>query len=62
MPARDRNLSPCDRMIARRRRRFIRDWILVLIAVGLAITAGVFRSDRGRSERGQSTGVAAFVR
>lgn len=53
MPARDRN---------QRRRRFIRDWILVLIAVGLAITAGVFRSDRGRSERGQSTGVAAFVR
>ncbi|MDB5450611.1 MAG: hypothetical protein JWQ52_1739 [Phenylobacterium sp.] len=53
MPARDRN---------QRRRRFIRDWILVLIAVGLAITAGVLRSDRGRSERGQSTGVAAFVR
>ncbi|HEV7384762.1 MAG TPA: hypothetical protein VGN89_07770, partial [Phenylobacterium sp.] len=40
------NLSPSDRLLARRRRIFVRDWGLVLIALGLAIVAGVVRGDR----------------
>jgi hypothetical protein len=39
------NLSPSDRLLARRRRIFVRDWVLVLIALGLAIVAGIFRGD-----------------
>lgn len=34
--------SPADRLLARRRTSFIRDWILVLVALGLASAAGVF--------------------
>ncbi len=40
-------LSPYERVMRRRRRTLVRDWILVAIALGLAITAGVFRNDRG---------------
>jgi hypothetical protein len=56
------NLSPCDRMLARRRRTFIRDWILVLIALGLAMGAGVFHPGRGPSGHGPPAHAAAFAR
>lgn len=62
MPVKDPNLSPVDRILASRRRTFIRDWILVLIALGLAISAGVFRSDRSPSEPSRHASPAAFVR
>jgi hypothetical protein len=38
-------LSPYDRVMRRRRRSLLRDWILVAVALVLAITAGVFRND-----------------
>jgi len=55
------SLSPGDRFLARRRRIFLRDWLLVLIALGLAIASGAFRSDRSQSANGRPD-PAAFVR
>jgi hypothetical protein len=46
---RDRSLSPCDRLLARRRRAFARDWILVLVALGLMAAAGAFRPSLSRA-------------
>ncbi len=46
MSLKDSTLSPCDRLLARRRKVFIRDWILVLIALGLLIAAGAFHRER----------------
>ena len=42
-------MSPCDRLLARRRRAFARDWILVLIALGLMVAAGAFRPPLSRA-------------
>jgi hypothetical protein len=61
MSLKDSNLSPCDRLLAHRRNIYRRDWILVLIALGLAIAAGTFRSDRSPSAHGRPA-PAAFVR
>jgi hypothetical protein len=61
MSLNDSNLSPADRFLANRRKIFLRDWILVLIALGLAIAAGTFRSDRSLSKQG-GPHPAAFVR
>jgi hypothetical protein len=61
MPLKDLNPSPCDRLLAHRRNIFLRDWILVLIALGLAIAAGTFRSDRGLSAHSRAD-PAALVR
>ena len=61
MSLKDSNPSPYDRLLARRRTIFLRDWILVLIALGLAIAAGAFRSDRSQSAHGRAD-PGAFVR
>jgi hypothetical protein len=45
MPLKDSSLSPSDRFLAHRRKIFLRDWILVLVALGLAIAAGAFYRD-----------------
>jgi len=37
------DLSPCDRLLARRRAIFLRDWILALIALALVVAASLFR-------------------
>jgi hypothetical protein len=58
----DSSLSPYDRILASRRRTFVRDWILVLIALGLAIAASVFRSDRSPSEPSRPASPAAIAR
>ena len=55
MPTEHPNLSPCDRMIRRRERIFIRDWILVLVALGLALAAGAFRPDHRGHEAGRAS-------
>ena len=49
MSVRDSNLSPSKRFLAHRRKIFLRDWILVLIALGLAMAAGAFHNDRIKS-------------
>ena len=49
MSVKDLSLSPSDRFLARRKTVFLRDWILALIALGLALAAGVFHSERGPS-------------
>lgn len=62
MSVRDSNLSPSERFLAHRRKIFLRDWILVLIALGLAIAAGAFNSDRIRSHESPVTSSAAVAR
>jgi hypothetical protein len=47
MSVKDSNLSASDRFLARRRTVFLRDWILALVALGLALAGGVFHSERG---------------
>jgi hypothetical protein len=59
---RDRNLSPYDRLAARRRRTFIRDWILVLIALGLMAAAGAFHPSLNRAEPGQPASATTVPR
>jgi hypothetical protein len=54
-------LSPYDRIMRRRRRTLARDWILVLIALGLAAAAGLFRGDRPTSEAPAATVSAPAV-
>jgi hypothetical protein len=49
MPLKDSSPSPSDRFLAHRRKIFLRDWILVLVALGLAIAAGAFHTDRIKS-------------
>jgi hypothetical protein len=61
MSLKDPHPSPADRLLARRRVIFVRDWILVLIALGLAIAAGTFSSDRNPPAHGHPA-PAAFVR
>jgi len=58
----DAGLSPCDRLMARRRTIFVRDWILVLIALGLATAAGAFHGDRGPSHDTPAAASSAAVR
>lgn len=53
MPFNAPRMSPSERFLARRRRIFLRDWILVLIALGLAMAAGAFRPDRNLAEHGR---------
>jgi hypothetical protein len=62
MSLKDSSLSPCDRPLAPRRTIFIRDWILVLIALGLLIAAGAFHRDRGPASDGPEAVSAATVR
>ena len=62
MPVKESDLSPCDRFLAHRQRIFIRDWILVLIALGLAIAAGAFHSDRIGSHESPVANSAAVAR
>jgi hypothetical protein len=62
MTVKESGLSPYDRFMAHRRRIFLRDWILVLIALGLAIAAGAFNSDRIRSHESPVTSSAAVAR
>ncbi len=61
MSLNDSSLSPCDRLLAHRRRVFLRDWILVLIALGLALAAGAFRGDRIKSHEAPAATSAAIV-
>jgi hypothetical protein len=51
MSTRETSPSPCDRILAHRRQIFLRDWLLVLIALGLAIAAGAFHSDHSKSPK-----------
>jgi hypothetical protein len=62
MPLKDSSLSPCDRFLADRRQTFLRDWILVLIALGLAMAAGAFHGDRIKSHETPVASSAATVR
>ena len=57
----DSNLSPSDRFLAHRRKIFLRDWILVLVALGLALAAGAFHSDRIKSHEAPAATSAATV-
>ena len=62
MSLKDSSLSPCGRLLADRRQTFIRDWILVLIALGLAVAAGAFHSDRIKSHETPVASSAVLVR
>jgi hypothetical protein len=60
------HLSPGDRFVARRGASFLRDWILALIALGLVVTASVFRSEPrdptpGAPHGAQDTEPAALI-
>jgi hypothetical protein len=61
-PLKDAGPSPCDRLMARRRTVFVRDWILVLIALGLATAAGAFHGDPSNSQDTPMAASAAAVR
>ena len=62
MSVKDPKTSPSEAFLARRRRIFIRDWILALIALGLALTASVFRPHRFTATRPQSDATAPNAR
>jgi hypothetical protein len=62
MSLKDLSLSPCDRLLADHRQTFIRDWILVLIALGLAVAAGAFHGDRIKSHKTPVANSAPIVR
>lgn len=50
MSPKDPNLSPSGRLLARRRRIFVRDWLLVLVALALATAGGAFHRDHSPSQ------------
>jgi len=58
----DPRMSPSERFLARRRRIFLRYWVLALIALGLAISAGALRPDGSAAERSRPEPTAPLVR
>jgi hypothetical protein len=62
MSLKDSGLSPANRFLAHRRKIFLRDWILVLVALGLAMAAGAFHRDRIKSHETPVATAAAIAR